>query len=297
MPTHVHFKPNLGANAIYLAQTAGQWPPGSAPKWVATVRPVAESLKNSLTSLGLDSEFAWLGLLNAASQFESNQELAATFLRRLLGATAQRTEVVSRFAGAITSLESSVRNAFPDLDKELALRVGPLREQWEARGPGILHRLATTTDVDLPPLEATVAIVSPIHGGGGIALLASNTVVFEGVLTNGDATLPEIVRLAWLVAQLQLDLPKFSEAIPQARLSQLAALALLPPILEAAHFVELIACPPDQMTPFLGKTIRNWMSTTPDPEIKADLLASWWETQVDSQVPWRVALAGLDRLI
>lgn len=297
MTTTLLFKPNFGGNAIYLAQQAGQIVATPMPEWVAGMQSEVDSLKTCLTSLGLHTEFAWLGLLNAATQFESNQEVAAAFLRRLHGAMAHRPEVVSRLAGVISSLESAVRNAFPNLESELALRVGPLSEQWSARGPGMLHRIATTTDPDLPPPEAKVAVVLPTCGGGGVALLASNTVIFEGVLTNGDASLPEIMRLAWLVAQLQLDLPKFSEAIAPARLSQIASLALLPPILEAAQYVELIDFPKEQLTQMLSRAVQAWMPRRTQADTDAEILASWWETQVDSQVPWRVALTGLDRLI
>lgn len=297
MTTKLQFKPSFGGTAIYLAREARRWPGPESPDWVAQIRPTADALAACLNSIGLSSETEWLGLLNAATHWESNQELATIFLKRVKGSTNTKPHDASRLAAAISTLEASLRHLYPDLEKELSLRVGPLREQWEARGPGILHRLATTTDPDLPPPEATVALVSPVHGGGGIALLASNTVVFEGVLVNGDAALPEAIRLAWLVAQLQLDLPKFSEAIHGSRLTRIAALALLPPIFEAAHFVELVASPLQDSPQPLANAIAAWVSPEGDVDLLAETLAHWWQAQVESRVPWKVALTGLDRLV
>jgi hypothetical protein len=293
MTTKLQFKPSFGASAIYLAQHAVHSLETTNADLIDSIRPAAIELSNCLNWFGLDSAHAWHGLLNASVQWDSNRELAAAFLRRFVGATKCQPQVVDRLAGAIASTEAAVRRARPNLGAELALRIGPLREHWEARGPGILFRLQKTTDQDLIPPEVTVAIVEPISGGGGVALLASNSVVFEGVLVNGDPTLPEVLRLAWLVAQLQLDLPKFSETIPPARLLQIAPLALLPPILEAASYVDLLA---GDLTTHLISAISAWVPAEAHSGELAEVLSTWWSAQTDSQVPWRVALSGLDRL-
>lgn len=297
MSTQLQFKPSFGGTAIYLAMESRQWNAETTPEWVTTIRPFANSLNGCLATLGLSSDHLWLGLLNAATQFESNQELAAIFLKRVKGTTSTRPDDAPRLTAAISSLEGAVRKIYPELENELSLRVGPLREQWEARGPGLLHHLSRTTDPDLLPATANVALVTPIRGGGGIALLPSNTVLFEGVLTNGDAALPETLRLAWLVAQLQLDLPKFSEAIHASRLPRVASLALLPPILEAAFQVELTPSSLAESPEALAHAIEAWISPQNNAQELGETLVHWRETQIESQTPWRVALTGLDRLI
>lgn len=293
MTTRLHFKPSFGASAIYSAQSALRSASTASSSPTDPVLAAARELSGCLGWLGLDSALAWHSLLNASVQWESNRELAMAFLRKTLGATKCQPQAVDRLAGAITSLESALRTSQPNLEAELTLRIGPLREHWEARGPGMMLRLQKTTDVDLPPPEATVAIVKPVHGGGGIALLASNSVVFEGVLVNSDPVLPEVMRLAWLIAQLQLDLPKFSENISPSRLLQIAPLALLPPVLEAAHYVELI---PDAASG-LASAISAWIPEHASSHDLTEILATWWQAQTDSQVPWRVALGGLERLV
>lgn len=294
--THLQFKPSFGGAAIYLAQEARHGSNDDSPNWVTHVRTHADSLASLLDSLGLDSASAWLGLLNAAVQQDSNQELATIFLRRAKGAANVRPDDVSRLAAAVSVLENAVRVLHPNLEAELSLRVGPLREQWEARGPGMLTYLARTTDPDLIPSTATIALVPPVRGGGGIALLASNCVLFEGVLTNGDAALPEVLRLTWLVAQLQLDLPKFSDDIHGRRLPRIAALALLPPIFEAAYEVELTTSSLADSPTALGHAIEAWISPEGNIPSLAETLIHWREAQLESKTPWRVALAGLDRL-
>lgn len=291
--TQLQFQPSFGATAIYLAQHALTPPEPAGEALLAPLRPAAEGVNACLKALGLEPEWAWHRLLTAAAQWESNVELVSGFLRRAVGASGHNPAIASRLVAEVSSLEAALDRAAPDLAKELSLRIGPLRDQWEARGPGVMRRLARTTDPALPPEQATVAIVAPLKGGGGTALLASNTVVMEGVLTNGDPQLPEVLRLAWLVAQLNLDLPQFSEEISPPRLLQLAPLALLPPILEAGEYVELIEPSPTR----LARAIDSWTPRLgPSAEV-ADILAHWWEAHLEHSVPWRIALSGLDRLL
>src|SRR5439155_20152019 len=97
-------------------------------------------------------------------------------------------------------------------------------------------------------------LVNPALGGGGEAHLAYNSLRIEAVLANPNAELPEVVRLAWLIAQLQLDLPKYSDTIHADRLPQIARYAMLPPTLLAAEAVELMRFTPE----LIGQAISVW---------------------------------------
>lgn len=95
-------------------------------------------------------------------------------------------------------------DAFGGQADELAARVRPLCEQWDARGPGLMRML----DRQAGPIgvaRATVALTLPVVGGHGVALPAANAVLFEAVLANPLPELPEVLRLAWLLAQLGAD--------------------------------------------------------------------------------------------
>src|SRR5690606_11368832 len=129
--------------------------------------------------------------------------------------------------------------------EELELRSKPLRQQWQAYGPGLLNHLGRSTERELLVESAEVVLVLPAIGGHGVAHLGNNRVTLEAMLANPMPSLREIVRLAWLLSQLQLDLPRYSERIARDRLDGLAMHAMLPPSLDAAREVELVPAEPD----------------------------------------------------
>jgi hypothetical protein len=189
-------------------------------------------------------------------------------------------------------VDSAQRVALPNLAHELPLRERPLREQWEARAPGLLFQLVQLTEEDVLLERCDVLLVHPALGGGGEAHLAGNSVRFEAVLANPVAELPEIVRLAWLIAQLKLDLPAYSEAINTDRLPHLAKYAMLPAVLAAAEAVELARFTPQTMR----QAIIAWRLPEPLGVDSAALAGEWWQTYQESRPPFRIALAALDQM-
>jgi hypothetical protein len=175
---------------------------------------------------------------------------------------------------------------------DLALRSRPLRELWEAYGPGLLHSVARQTEEDVLVSRADVILVHPVLGGAGKAHLSNNSVRLEAVLTNNVPQLPETVRLAWLLGQLNLDLPKFSERVPADRLPYVAALAVLPVVLQAGHELELCQFNPTLTT----LAIARWKLAT-SPEATAELVHLWWETYQSSPTSWSTALSALDQML
>lgn len=259
---------------------------------VALAAPVA-SLVEELARGGIDVEAFFREAVPLAADFENNRELAERVLVKLPGRSdVQNQQAAGRLAGWFTALEAAVTSAVPGAVDELALRGGPLREQWEARGPGLLAALARTTEAGLLPAGAEVVLVYPALGGAGAAHLPYNKATLEAVLTNPFADLPETVRLGWLLSTLNLDLPKYSEAIPRDRLQRLAGLATLPAALAAAADVELVAGEPP-----LARVLTAWRLASEGAEALAGTLAEWWTTYQESRPPWQVALAALDRLL
>jgi hypothetical protein len=233
----------------------------------------------------------WRNLTALAADFESNRELAEISLRKTVGP--QGTSGIDRLAGAITQLEEAVRQAFPQLEEELRLRLRPLQEQWESRGPGLLRGIARRTDPRILVPRAEVILVLPARGGGGVAHLASNRVRFEAVLANAIPFLPEPVRLGWLLSQVALDLPVFADAIHGERLPPVAALAMLPATLAAAVDVEWAGPRPDLML----QALQHWGWAADTAPVMADIVQNWWETFQSDPADWSVALAALDRLL
>lgn len=150
----------------------------------------------------------------------------------------------SNLVAALTDVQRSFADKPGWRSTDLRLRIGPLREQWEARGPGLLRQVVLRAlnqgwrernhGSEHEPQRAI--IVAPVTGGGGWACPARNVVVFEGLLANPWRQLPEISRLAWLLAQNLLTPPQDTSPIaaqPDART------ALIDLVLAAGEFVEL----------------------------------------------------------
>jgi hypothetical protein len=214
-------------------------------------------------------------------------------LARLQGKGTVQEQVVSQLAAAIGILETKLLAARPEMVDELALRGRPLQEQWQARGPGLLQQAKRLTDESFIVPAAEVVLVMPWVGGHGFAHLKSNRVTFEAVLANPHADLPEALRLGWLLAQLNADVPIYGEAIPADRLAMIAGLATLPVILVAAESVEWCTC----SVATIERTLNCWhILPDPSPTVAAQLW-QWWQTYHEGTTSWLVAWRGLEALL
>jgi hypothetical protein len=229
-----------------------------------------------------------------AMGIENNRELIEVAMTRLRGRSDTLADSVGRIAGRVADLEAAFRRTLPDVVDQLALRGDPLRQQWEARGPGMLLHFGRLTEESLVPKEAQVALVYPVLGGDGVAHLHFNSVRIEAVLANPLAELPEVVRLAWLISQLHLDLPIHGERIERSRLPHVARLATLPGILEAANYVELV----QDAAALLPFALSAWrIVPAEDASAVAEVVDAWWRTYDEKGVPIRIALGSLDRML
>jgi hypothetical protein len=253
----------------------------------------ARGLSQEIKAAGLPAPVFWRHLTALAAGIENNRQLAEVTLTKTVGGIAQTQAVAARFAGWIAAIEAAALRAAPKLLDELALRGEPLRQQWEARGPGLLHHIGRLTDERLFVESADVILLRPTFGGGGAAHLQYNSVRIEAVLANPVAELPEVVRLAWLLAQLNIDLPLFSELVHRDRLPHIAALAMLPPTLLAAEHVELSRSTPQT----IAAALTAWNLPVPADVDLVAILGDWWATYEDSRPTFATALSALDRMI
>lgn len=257
-------------------------------------RPVAD-LCGEMEAFGLNSTEMVPLMAALAMGIENNRELVEVAITKLRGRTDSRGEATGRIAGRVADVAAAFGRTLPGVADQLALRGEPLRQQWEARGPGVLRYFARLTEESLIAGRADVALVYPVLGGHGVAHLSFNTVRIEAVLANPHARLPETVRLAWLLSQLQLDLPIYSEQIPRSRLPYVARLATLPAILHAAEYVELIRAEPS----LLAFALQAWRIVSHDEaDAVAEVVSLWWRTYEEKGgVPVGVALGSLDRML
>ncbi len=255
----------------------------------------AGQLVEELLAAGLDPGAMFRLLAALSLGIENNRQLAQRALERLRGRHSGHEPTIGRIAGRIADLETAFRQANPDVVDELALRGEPLKTLFEARGPGLLAEVDRLVGEPIISAEADVGLVYPALGGHGVAHLQHNTVRIEAVLTNPEESLPEVIRLGWLLGQLQCDLPIYSESIAPESLARIAALALVPPTLLAAHGVELASDDPTT----LRKALLAWRLVEDEPaaEALAPVLENWWLAFQDGPPGWRVALAALDRML
>jgi hypothetical protein len=277
---------SAAASALYWAKCRLAQPAGTPPL-SPELAAAADRLARELQTQSLDAAAFFAHALPLCVHVEPPRQLVELVLIKLQGLG--RTSDVEPLAREISALFRAFQQHAPGLIEELELRTGPLREQWEARGPGLLAMVRRLTEEDVAPTTADVILVRPIAGGGGQAFPPYNALVVEGVLTNSVAELPEVARLGWLWAQLGFDLPKFHEALGPAQLDIAGRLGLVPAVLAGAEQLELARLD--------AHTIRLALDTWEAGLANAELLFDWWMTYQESHAPWRVALAGLNRLL
>ncbi len=253
----------------------------------------AEQLVAAIAATNLAVQPTLSALVSLASEFENNRQLVVIALTRLHGAGSATETTVSQIAAAIGTLEAKLLAARPEMVDELALRGRPLQEQWQARGPGLLREFARLTDEGFLAPAAEIVLVTPWIGGGGRADFKTNRVILEAVLTNPYTDLPEALRLGWLLAQLNADLPAYSDAVPHDRLEQIAKLATLPAILAAAETVEWGTCSPAT----IERALECWHVESESPPALAEQLFRWWQTYHDGSKTWAVAWRALTALL
>lgn len=242
-----------------------------------------------LIQLGLEDEAFFRHAIPLATRIDAPAAWSEAVLAKTLGPLAADRATVQLLTRRLIALQAAFDAAHPGALAELELRSAPLREQWEARGGGLLLTLGRLTTSGLVPEMADAILVHPVLGGGGSAHWHYNSVQFEAVLANPLAELPEVLRLGWLLAQLNFDLPLYEDHLNRQRLAVVGPLALIPPILAAGAEVELARDTRDT----LATAVRAWT----DAAIDLEALSTWWETYQATSPSWHVALGALDHML
>jgi hypothetical protein len=289
MPLQLHWKSSLSATCLHAAACQHGGLAAADPVLDAALRQPADALANDIAEAGWPVVALLEQLAALAAEYDNNQELVTRALGRLRIVGGSST---ARVAGAVADLEAALRRDQPQIEGELAVRGRPLRELWEARGPGMLLEVARLTEATVVPESAEIVLVSPYAGGLGYAYPAVNRVTLEAVLVNPRPELPETVRLAWLLCQLNCDLPRYADAVGAARVQDAARLALIPPVLAAAEAVELARC----NEPAIAAALDAWLPGERLARTTPQQLWSWWHAWLDAPSSWAVAMAALDRM-
>jgi hypothetical protein len=293
MPTTLRWIVSSSASAFHAAEAIARQTPLADDALADALMEPAARLAVLVSASGIPGETFWSHVTALAAGIHNNRELADVALDKTIGRGPRQAALIDELTRAFTALEKAFDSILPRCLDDLELRSGPLREQWEARGPGLLSEVAHLTEPSLIAEQADVLLVHPALGGAGSAHLPYNSVRIEAVLANPHHTLPEIVRLAWLLAQLNLDLPLYEGALSRQRMAEMGALAMIPPVLCAAETVELARY--DAAT--LQLALAAWRLSAENHSQAAQTLVEWWTVYGGSHPAWPVALAALDRML
>lgn len=287
------WRASVSATCLHAAACRASGLGAADAKLAAAIDVPCDRLAQEIASAGWPLAESLDQLTALAAEIDNNRDLVSRAAARLrLSQVDQAAHI--RLAGAVSDLEAALRRAQPALGEELPLRIRPLREQWEARGPGMLFQIGRLTDEAVIPAAAEIVVVAPYAGGHGAAHVQYNHITLEGVLFNPIPELPETARMAWLLSQLNADLPRFSDVIPYGRSAAIFPMAMLPPALAAAEAVELGSCSQASLEHAL--TAWRLCHAEAAPAV-ATHLWNWWNAWLDHAQSWPVALAALEQLL
>ncbi|MBN1590209.1 MAG: hypothetical protein JW888_11900 [Pirellulales bacterium] len=291
--TELRWVVSLSTNCLHAADVLRRGHPLANTSLTTAIAEPARRLQEEIHTQGLDETSFWNHLVPLSASIENNTQLVETVLRKALGYNGRAQALVGPLAGRVADVEAAVRRALPELVEQLADRAERLEQHWQQVGAAMLDLIARPIDPRLIVPKADVILVPAVCGGDGVAHLPYNTVRIESVETDPVPQLPEVLRLAWLLAQLNVDLPMFSETIHRDHLPLVASLAMLPASLASGR--ELRLCDNDPATVRLA--VDRWHLTGPPGVDLADVVTSWWNSHLDLQPAWNVSLAALDRMI
>ena len=278
---------SMSASCFY---TAREWILGRQvdPKLLALLEEPARALHEEIEHVGLPADRLWEQLAALSGEIDGNRQLAEVALSKTVRLDERVRGAIAPLAVRISELESAVMHGMPDMINSLAEWSASLRANWEIRGEGLMTAVGHASDARLLVPRADVVLVYPTPSGGGMANLHYNSVCLEAVQGDPSPEFPELLRLAWLLAQLNVDLPLFSEMVARERLPLLAALAMLPPVLFAAEELGLARC--DRPTARAALVAANHDAVGLDELVET--LFEWWETYLQSQARLPRCAAG-----
>lgn len=260
-------------------------------KLEAAVREPAAVINERLELAELSVGNFWQSLVAGPASHDSARIELARIERSLMAAGCAELGIDSLspvVSGRLADARLAFRERFPKLADQLPLRARPLKELWEATGPGTLRQIARRTVDTLIPPKTTLHLLQPVSGGGGGLLEETPAVWLEAVLAHPDPTIPETLRIAWLVARKGVDQGNQTHLEDPHRWRQVAALALVPIVLAAG--AELGVCEASEAR--LAAAAQLWADLE-----DVEPLLKWWQEMQQQQLPLPIAIKALDKMM
>jgi hypothetical protein len=284
---------------LHAARCWAAGAPGIDSGLVAKIAEPLAELTKRLAASELDLELFWSRLIVASASGSSDQDACRTALNAAgigeLGLDACASAVLT----CLADTRLAYQERFPKSTQQLSLRARPIREQWDGYGAGLLRRIAKKTHESFIPKSAVCVLLSPYRGGDGDCDSTSSTLWIEAVLTNPVPSVPEVLRLTWLLTRIGMSamvLPTevVGENEDRERASMVVALAGLPVVLDAACYLEMTQSPA-VTAGLIDSAMQAWFGPM-EPAV-VEILDKWWSQSEELQPPFPVALKALDRML
>lgn len=259
---------------------------------------LGRKLLHELDLSGMTGEQIRQHLVPLGVQVDTIHQVADTLLRKTVGGERCHA-MVAPIAGLVTDAGTATDAVMKRLNAQMATALPPLHDRCNRYLQPLLMEIGRLTDPGLIPGRAAVVVVPALSTdegsltGGGSAYLLYNMASLEVLPEDPRPELPEPLRLAWMIAQLDLDLPIHSENLPRDATPLVAALAMLMPTLTAGESLEL--CRGDEATVALA--LRHWQVVSRGHEELAAIVLDWWSTYAESRPPMSVALGALLKMV
>ncbi|MEM1225140.1 MAG: hypothetical protein AAGJ40_05555 [Planctomycetota bacterium] len=205
------------------------------------------------------------------------------------GSQLQSDQTAAALSRQIRGCTRHIGEQHPRWAEQLKLRYAPMKQAFQAYGPGLMRGIGRRIWNGEPPSDwwperVAVHAVSPIHRGAGDLSNLTTSLWIEAVLTDMDPAVPEWLRLAYLLTRVATnthtrthrtsessDMPT-SESGP----GELPwDWGVIPLVLDQA--IQLGVLPSE--TPPIRMATSMWLDPYQDPIVSEniDALETWWE--------------------
>jgi hypothetical protein len=277
-------------SCLHAAEACLRAPSGVDSRLAQVLTAPASLLEDALSQEGIATAIFWSHGIPLAAGTEGSHELAELALIKTIGRADARPRAAF-FRGLLVDIRNAYLRVVPDLEKEIASGRQALQMRWNREGQSLLGGLEAWTEPGILVDEAAVIPVYPALGGGGAAHLAYNSVRLEAVAADPCVDLPEVMRLTWLLSQLNLDLPRYSENVRPNRLPLVGGLAMIPVVLSVAAQAGATA-----METRIAPAVEAWVGGE-ETAARVETLKEWWDSYRALRPSWATALPALDQLL
>lgn len=286
------FKTEPDLSVLHAAAVVGLGIPAIDEKLTSAMQGPVGRINDRIELSELDSTSFWLSLVKC-SLADDAKRVEHSLLRA--GCSELTVDSIApAVIGQLTDARLAFRNRYPKLAEQLPLRSGPLRELWDAAGPGLLREVGRRTISSIIPTKATLLLLQPVRGGDGGLVDRNDMVWIEAVLTHPEPSIPETLRLVWLLARKGVDRIESNRWVQPERLPQVVALALIPFVLGAGE--ELGLCRADESE--IRRAVELWHAADIcQSENSTESLVRWWAQMREGELPLPVALKALDKML